>query len=383
MIYYWKWNKNDDFEQQLGSKAPELINKAESSFSASLKLYDNVKSEIDAYESWDTDNLKTILSDIIDLYEELDNTTELTYEVLDNSSVNSSFTQSELDSKKNTMVSDRTSIQSKITSLTSSINTLETLTDVDLLSESNQNSILSQEESIKQSEISIEKQEREIEEAKKAYEVDKKDYEIQLASKQKDLESSEQTLEINKASLEELLEWPTEENVQKAKNSVTQAQLTLKAAQEDLDDYQLEAPFDWVIRKIDYMVWDKINNDTDKYIYIENPNLLEISVMLDQIDIVTVEKWDTAIVTFDAYPTIPVNAKISNIDTTPVSSSWVISYEVKIVLDDETFDKKVLSWMTADVEILTESKEELFLLKLRQLQKKIEKVLLIFLKIEK
>jgi hypothetical protein len=50
-----------------------------------------------------------------------------------------------------------------------------------------------------------------------------------------------------------------------------------------------------------------------------------------------------AIVTFDSYATIPVNAKISNIDTTPVKNSGVVSYEVKIILDDPNFDKKVLS----------------------------------------
>jgi len=43
--------------------------------------------------------------------------------------------------------------------------------------------------------------------------------------------------------------------------------------------------------------------------------------MLDQIDIVTVELEQEAIVTFDTYSTVPVNAKISSIDTTPVQSS--------------------------------------------------------------
>jgi hypothetical protein len=125
----------------------------------------------------------------------------------------------------------------------------------------------------------------------------------------------------------------------------------------------LQAPFDWVIRKIDYMPWDNLTNDTDKYVYIENPDLLEITVMLDQIDIVKVNMWDKAIVTFDTYKSIPVNAKISLIDTTPTKTSWVVYYEVKLILDDESFDKKILSWMTANIEIINEYKENILVIK--------------------
>jgi hypothetical protein len=36
------------------------------------------------------------------------------------------------------------------------------------------------------------------------------------------------------------------------------------------------------------MVGDNLRNDTNKYVYLENPNLVEITVRLDQIDIVNV-----------------------------------------------------------------------------------------------
>lgn len=70
--------------------------------------------------------------------------------------------------------------------------------------------------------------------------------------------------------------------------------MTLTSANKDLEKYQLEAPFEWVIKTIDYQVWDNILSDSDKSVYIENPNLLQISISLDQVDIINVELWNKA-----------------------------------------------------------------------------------------
>ncbi|NDK08550.1 efflux RND transporter periplasmic adaptor subunit, partial [Candidatus Gracilibacteria bacterium] len=177
------------------------------------------------------------------------------------------------------------------------------------------------------------------------------------------LDSKERSVEVAILNLEELLEGPTEENLQKAKNSIKQAELKLESAYKSLDDYELEAPFNGVVRKIDYMVGDNLTNDTDKYVYIENPDLLEITVMLDQIDITKVKLKQDANVVFDAYATTTVKAKVSSIDTEPIETSGVVSYKVKLILDDDTFDKKILSGMGANIEIIVESKDNIVVVK--------------------
>lgn len=362
--------KNDDFEKYLWTLNTSYKTNAESSLLSSITAYENLDKEIDAY-SYDQniDSLKEILTSISWVYKILEKATDYTYKTIEASVASDNFSQSEIDSKKSTIYSSKTSVQSKINSINSSINTLNTLTDVDLVEKSNnntltqkENSILDKEESIKSSELAIEKKKIEIDKLKKDLETTKKTYEINISSKEKSISDSEKSLEVSQLSLEELLEWPTDENIKKAKNSITQAQIKLESAKKSLDDYNLEAPFDWVIRKIDYMVWDNLStDDNDKYVYIENPDLLEITVMLDQVDIAKVEAWTKAIVTFDAYPTEDVDAKISSIDTTPVQTSWVTTYTVTIVLDDDDFDKKILSWMTADVEIVTQEKNDILL----------------------
>ncbi len=357
--------KNDKYESFLWAKNAEIKSKATYTLSESISLYTKLKTDLNKYNyDWNIESIKVLLKEFTTTYQKLAEATDYIYKTLDNSIESTGvLSSSDIDSKKSTMSSNRTSAQSKVASLNSTINTLNTLTNTDLVSESNSNSIAKQEEAIKSSELSIEKKDQDIENSEKSLETTKESYAITMESKQKDLESKERSVEIAKLSLSELTDWPTEQTVQKAKNSIKQAELKIESAYKNLDDYKLEAPFDGVVRKIDYMVWDNLVNDTDKYVYIENPNLLEITVMLDQIDITKVKLWQTANIVFDAYSTTTVKAIISSIDTEPTQSSWVVSYKVKLVLDDKSFTKKVLSWMTANVEIVIESKENILVLK--------------------
>ncbi len=358
-------NKNDDFENYLWAKNTSIKNTAETNLRESINLNTALKISLNNYEyTWNKEDIELLLKDYLVIFNKLYETTDTIYKTVENSILSVwSLTQSDIDSMKNTMSSYRSNSLSKISSINSSINTLNTLTDTELLSDLNINSISSKEDSINNSELSLEREALSIVNDIKNYDETISSYKLTIESKQQDIESKKISLNVAKLSLEELIEWPTDDNVTKANNSIKQANIKLSSAYENLEDYMLQAPFDWVIRKIDYMPWDNLTNDTNKYVYIENPNLLEISVMLDQIDIVTVELEQEAIVTFDTYSTVPVNAKISSIDTTPVQSSWVISYEVKLVLDDPEFNKKILSWMTANVEIITESKQNILVIK--------------------
>jgi len=342
---------NDDYEQYLWAKNTTIKNQSKVSLRESIALYITLSKNIqDYYYNGTKDEMISLLSEYLSLYNKIYNTTDLLYETIDNSIVSVwSLLESDISTMKQDISQARSNSLSKINDINSDINSLNTLVDTNLESSS--------------SELIIQKMETNLEQLAKDFDTTKTRYEIELNSKIKDIENKKENSVISKINLEELLEWPTKSNIEKANNSIAQAKLKLSSAYEDLEDYILTAPFDGVIRKSDYLPWDNLKDDNDKYVYIENPNLLEVNVMLDQIDIVNIELWNIAIVTFDSYATIPVNAKISNIDTTPVKSSGVVSYEVKIILDDPSFDKKVLSWMTADVEIINELKENILLLK--------------------
>lgn len=347
-----KW-KNDDFESYLSVKNSQYKNEATWYYYNTFSGILNIEEKMEEVKNYNTEEIINLINDYIEVYNNLSKTAEALYNAWDNSIESVEFTQNDIENIKNDANSIITSSISNISSLNNTIVELNNLTDIDLQKETFSNSLNSKEQSISQVELSIKKKEEEIKNEKENYSTQESSYNLQLKSKINSIENLEKTIEINKNNLEELLEWPTAENIQKANNSIKLAQMNLENAYDDLEKYQLIAPFDWVIRKIDYQVWDNILSDSQKYVYIENPNLLEISVSLDQIDIIKVNESNKAFVTFDAYPNKKIQAKVKNIDTTPIITSWVVTYEVIIVLDDKNFDWQILSWMTADIEIIT------------------------------
>ncbi|MDD5769726.1 MAG: efflux RND transporter periplasmic adaptor subunit [Candidatus Gracilibacteria bacterium] len=356
-------NTNDSYEIYLGAKNTSLKTQAENYLGQSISAYNDLLIKINSYDnSGDSDKLKIILSSILDTYKILEKAANYTYQTIDNSISSSTFSDTTISSMKSSMYNNDTNTQTKITSVNNLINTLNTLTDIDSLTKSNDNTISSKQNSINSSILNITQKEQDLVSLENTYLTTQTKNQIDLNTQLQNISALEKSLEVSKQSLVELLEGPTVENVAKANNSIAQAQINLQNAKDALKDYELESPFDGIVRKIDYKVGDKLLSDSDKYVYIENPNLVQIPVSLDQVDIVKVEVGKKAIITFDAYPAIKVEGTISSIDYTPVKTSGVVSYTVYLVINDKTFDKKILSGMTADIEITSQQKDNILLL---------------------
>ena len=359
-------DKNDAYEMYLGAKDSMTKSQAESSLNRSINLYKDLKSLVDGYDySWDKETIINIINSFIATYNELEITADNTYKTME-ATITSiwSITQAEIDSKKNSMSGIRNDVQNKLTTINQAITTLETLADTELTSMQNESSIAAREESINNQKLAIEKKENDIANSLDDYELTKISHETTLTLKLNDIESKERSVKIAEQNYDDLFKWPTNIDIQKAQNNVKQAELQLQNARKQLENYQLTAPFDWTIRKIDYMVWDKLTNSTDKYVYIENPDTMVITIMLDQIDITNVEVWQKAEITFDSYSDTKFNWHVYSIYTQPTSANWVVSYEVKIIIDDkDKIEKRLLSWMSADVEIFVASKENVLKLK--------------------
>jgi hypothetical protein len=101
----------------------------------------------------------------------------------------------------------------------------------------------------------------------------------------------EKMLDIYNEKLVDVKEWSSEQQIQLARNDIKKQELSLANTNKLLEKYILEAPFDWTVRKIDFKLWDKLISDEQKFVYLENPDLLEMTTLLDQIDIVKIEEW--------------------------------------------------------------------------------------------
>lgn len=349
-VILWVTDKNrtlnDSYEIYLSAKNTSYKNEASSLLSSSIGLLNTLKAK-------DKDNFKEFFWDLSTLFETLYKASDATYKALDNSVESSSFSSSEISSKKSSMSSLRSKMQSNIQNTLTYEKKIETLTDIDLYSSNQSLSLSKASDSIESIKNNLAKAKNDLETLKKNLEEAYIDNKLKLESKENSIKNATASLEILKLTYKEALAGPTASSVANIQNEVKKAELSLSDALKEWENYELKAPFSGVVRKIDLQVWDNLATDNSKYVYLENPNLLEIPVLLDQVDIVKVSLWQKAYIKFDAYPTEKIEGEIRFIDYTPVQSSGVVNYRIKIVITDPDFDKKVLSWMTADIEIIT------------------------------
>lgn len=183
---------------------------------------------------------------------------------------------------------------------------------------------------------------------------------ITLASKANEITNLKNTITIQEKTLETTTNWTSEQQLQIAKNNIRQKELALEQTKKELDNLQIVAPFDGTLRKIDFKVGDKITSTDEKYVYLENPNLVEVSILLDQIDVVNVTPGMKVSVELDAYPGETFEWILGDIDSTPSITNGVVSYTVKVAIDK--WKKIMYSWMTASVKIIIENKENVIII---------------------
>lgn len=370
-------NVNDAYELYLWAKNPTTKVKAENDWRSAKALFDNAKT----LYNW-LNNTNQSATEIIDflnkLLESYDNMTNLWkdwQEMMISSIASTTFTQSEIDSKASIFSSITNSSQSNYNGIKTTIANIQKLTDPELKKILSQNTINSKKQSIIDAELSLNKLkvdnvnklrfdlEKLLSDkvyATRSYEAQITSYDSQIRQKTLDIESARNSLEYAKENLKIIKEWATTAELSQSRNNVAKAKLSLDNARKWLDKYELVAPFDWTVRKIDFKVWDNLTADEQKYIYVENPNLIEISATLDQLDIVKVSIGQKAKIVFDSYPDKEFIWSISEKDSTPAQSSWVTSYTIKITVDK--WNSNIYSSMTAKVSIIVEDRQNIIVI---------------------
>ncbi len=168
--------------------------------------------------------------------------------------------------------------------------------------------------------------------------------------------TAESDLKTAKNKLDDLMDKvEISEELQAAKDALESAQEEIKTTLKQYEDYQIIANFDGLVTYVEMLVWDSISSSnnsssTEKYIYVETPNLLQVTLDVDQIDIVKISVWMPVQVVLDALSDQTFTGVISEIDTMSESSS----YKASVVFQKHSDDQKVLGGMSASVKVTLE-----------------------------
>ncbi|MDR0859744.1 MAG: HlyD family efflux transporter periplasmic adaptor subunit [Candidatus Peribacteria bacterium] len=146
-----------------------------------------------------------------------------------------------------------------------------------------------------------------------------------------------------------------ESKIKQAKNSVTQRQNSLNSLLDKYEDYKLTANFDGVITQMDIQVGDSIDNSSNstvKYLYVENNNVLEMTLSVEQVDIIKLKVGMEVVVYLDAYTSSTYQGLITEINTVPTSAGNLTTYEVTITFEKNTPDEVILAGMGGNAKII-------------------------------
>ena len=155
-----------------------------------------------------------------------------------------------------------------------------------------------------------------------------------------------------------IMNGPSSQDRQLQLNNIKQSQISLSQLGQQTKNYEIKAPFDGNIDVINIKVGDNITTNTiqSESITVSNPNVYEVDMLIDQVDIVKIDKGQPVEISFDAYPNYVVTGSISEINPTPVTNAWVVSYTAKVVL--QKGEKKIYDSMTVTVKIITQRKTD-------------------------
>ncbi len=187
--------------------------------------------------------------------------------------------------------------------------------------------------------------------------------EAKVNSAKNNLAFAKDNLALKKAGFSEEQIEAQRQKVVQAESNVGQQKAILKQAESELKRLEIEREKRILKAPIDGEAsWEEIEAGEfvsfgKKIVSISSKDLYEIEAYIPEADITKIKKGQKAKVTLDAYgEDVVFEAKVSKISSSETILEGVSTYKVKFLF--EGIDKKVNSGMTANLDIITQSKND-------------------------
>jgi len=139
-------------------------------------------------------------------------------------------------------------------------------------------------------------------------------------------------------------------------SEVAAAQAKVDAAQANVNNVYLIAPFDGEIIAVAIGPGDLVNTGNAGIVLVDR-NTLKVDAQVDETDIARVAVGNPATIAVDALPGVALNGKVVSINPIGATVSGLVKYTVTVAL--EPTDKNILFGATADVTLLTSAPRDM------------------------
>ena len=144
--------------------------------------------------------------------------------------------------------------------------------------------------------------------------------------------------------------------------TVDAARLNLEAAMDALDDASVEAPIGGVVTAVMVKEGDNLTsmNFFNPAFHIIDPSNLEMTGLIDEMDIAEISTGQKAIVTMDALPGMEVVGNVTYISAAAMIEAGVVMYETTVTLQNP--GSEVKDGMSATADIVMDEKENVLVI---------------------
>ena len=179
--------------------------------------------------------------------------------------------------------------------------------------------------------------------------------------------AAEASVELAQATLDALLEGPTQNQIATAESQLEQAQLQLTDAQNTLADAMIVAPFDGVVSRVN-IVTDQMVNTTTIAITLMDVDTLHIDVVVDELDIPQVQLEQSATIQPEALDGTIINGAVTQIAPAGTNTNGIVTYDVRIDLEPNV-SLPIYVGMTTDVEIIVGQEADVLVIPTEAIQR--------------
>ncbi len=327
--------KNIDFVRT--ANCDNLINNAKSQFQnaqASLTQAKATKTEVDTQKAIDD-----ALAYVNSVTQVLNNTNFFIY----SENAKYFFSASDLVTLKSRQTSNEATSNSNLSAIQ---NLTNTITNTKL---SNQTSIDNAKNQIVSYENQIKSAEENITTTKVTNETKLNNSQIQVNNAKDQLKTQQEQLKLKKAG-------PTAAAIAVAQAQVAQATAASKVIEAQLDNLQIAAPIDGTVTQVNISLGEQ-SNSANPAIQLQSNAKYEINADIAETDIAKIKIGDKANIDFDAFSkNEKYTGTVVTIDPSATIIQGVVYYKTKVILESQ--DEKIKPGMTANIEIITATREK-------------------------
>ena len=155
---------------------------------------------------------------------------------------------------------------------------------------------------------------------------------IEVAAKQKQADVARLTLERAEEDLAELLADADPLDVALREADLASAVAALEEATQHLEEAVVRAPWDGVVSAVDVESGQTVNRNTP-ILEIVDPSVIEVGGIVDEIDVLFIQRGAQASVTMDALAGQVLSGTVSEIATQGTSNQGVVNYPLRIQVE--------------------------------------------------